>query len=236
MRSPLEGSREWLLLDEVESTQQVAVIALKDNAPSGVVFAKHQTKGTGRFGRAWFSEEGDSLTMTLILRSYPNHPKPYLLGMAVAAAAAGVVHCRLQWPNDLTIRGRKLGGILTELYPDEEARLVALVGVGINLNQKEFPADIAHRATSLHLEHGKQYDPLEVARQIVERIESLPEPNAWSDLAPVWSLYDRTPGKKYRLPDGQEATAIAVGSSGELLCSINGESHSLLAADAVFGN
>lgn len=235
MKSPLDGGYGWLELSEVESTQSVAKEELRSGGLGGIVLTHLQTSGVGRFGRPWITGLDDSLTMTMIFRQYPSHPKPYLIGMAVAIAVAGVAHAQLQWPNDVVIGGKKVAGLLTEMVADGQGRQVALVGVGLNLNQQEFPDEIAHRAVSLSQAHGGSYEPMEVAQQVVERLATLPEPNEWSDLAPIWGLFDRTPGKRYSLPNGKEAVAIAIGSAGQLLCSVGGESQTVLAGDAIFG-
>jgi BirA family transcriptional regulator, biotin operon repressor / biotin---[acetyl-CoA-carboxylase] ligase len=232
MRRPAD---RWIELQETPSTQEVAADLLRRGEDVGVVFAHDQTAGRGRFGRPWHSRPGDSLTFSLIFRTYADHPRPYLVGMATALAVAGVARCKVRWPNDLVIGDRKLGGILTELLPDEAGRRVPVVGVGLNLNQREFPAEIASLATSLTLAHGGEYDAEGVAHSIVSRIEALPEPQSWADLEPVWHLFDRTAGKRYRLPTGEEAVALGVGSEGQLLCSVEGESHAVMAADALFG-
>jgi len=222
-------------MDSVESTQSVAAGILLCNEPYGLVYAHNQASGKGRFGRQWVSKEGDSMTISLIFRAYTGHPKPYLIGMATSLAVAGVLHCQLRWPNDLVFGEKKVGGVLTELLPDPAGQLVPVVGIGLNLNQTEFPAEIAQIATSMSQARGGTYDPQLTAHRIVERLASLPEPNEWSDLAPIWQLYDFTPGKKYKLTSGEEALALGIGSEGQLLCSVDGESRSVLAADALFG-
>jgi BirA family biotin operon repressor/biotin-[acetyl-CoA-carboxylase] ligase len=237
MKSPLEFG-PWIELDEVESTQSAAASLLRDpqggNVP-GVVFARRQTAGKGRFGRTWLSEEGESLTMSLVFGTYPDHPKPWLIGMAVSMAAAGALHCLLRWPNDLIVEGRKLGGILTELITDSAGRKIPIVGIGVNLGQTAFPKEIASTATSLAMHRAGPFDPVHIAQGILGRLADLPEPDSWQRLAPVWELFDDTPGKMYKLPNGQAATALKVGPEGELLCSVDGESLTVMAAEALFG-
>lgn len=234
MKSPLDAG-EWLRLDEVESTQFDAAENLKSGGNVAVVFARNQTKGKGRFNRAWLSEPGESLTMSLIFRDYADHPAPQFIGMAVACAVAGTLHCELQWPNDLVFGGKKVGGVLTELLPDAHGRRVPVVGVGVNLNQKQFPDDIADRAISIAMYRGGLHDPLTIAEGILDRLKLIPEPDDWSSIQPVWMLFDHTPGKSYFLPDGSEAVAIGVGPDGRLICAVDGESSSVLAAEAIFG-
>jgi len=225
MKAPLDV---WRIEDEVESTQNLAASLLNDGI--GVVFARHQTGGRGRFGRTWVSHVGDSLTVSFVFHDYRNHPRPHLIGMGVAIAAAEAVYSRLQWPNDLVIGGRKVGGILTEIIGG-----VPIVGVGINLNQSSFPEEIADRAASLRMATGNIFDAKTVARQVYDRLDSVPEPNQFADLAPVWSLFDATPGKSYLLASGDLGEAIGVGSEGQLICSVEGDTRTVLAADGIFG-
>jgi len=236
MKSPTAFGEQWTEVDSAPTTQALAAKYLVEDSPIGVVYAHEQTAGKGRLGRTWLSKEGDSLTFSMIFRAYADHPKPYLVGMAASLAAAGVLHCQIRWPNDLVIGTLKIGGILTELLPDSQGRLVPVVGMGINLNQTEFAPEIASFATSLALSRGGMYDPQLIAHKIVERLAILPEPSNWSDLAPIWNVFDFTPGKRYKLATGEEAIALGIGSDGQLLCSVDGESRSVLAAEALFGS
>jgi len=235
VRSPLHNGFVWQEFASVASTQTVAAEAIRLGSQTGVVFALDQTQGKGRFGRTWVSSPGESLTFSLIFHGYPDHPCPYLIGMAVAIAAAGVTRCQLRWPNDLVEGSKKVGGILTELISDPEGRRIPVVGVGINLNQSEFSGEIAEIATSLRLKHGRSYMAREIGQKIIERLPDLPEPTTWSDLAPIWALFDATPGKTFRLMTGETAVALGIGSDGQLMCSVDGESRSIYAADAIFG-
>ena len=234
MTSPVANA-QWLIIESAGSTQDVAAQQLAAGDKFGAVLALDQVSGRGRFDRKWLSIPGDSLAVSLIFQAYADHAQPHLIGMATAIAAAGVLNCQLQWPNDLVADGRKLGGILTELATDSRGQKVPIVGVGVNLNQTAFPPEIAERATSMNLVHGGQYDAVDVAKRITARIELLPEPNNWSDLEIVWDVFDATPGKRYRLQDGVEGVAIGVGPNGQLLCSVAGDPRTVFAADAIMG-
>jgi BirA family biotin operon repressor/biotin-[acetyl-CoA-carboxylase] ligase len=236
MNSPLRLG-PWVTLAEAASTQDLAAALLRredESAIPGVIQARYQFAGRGRRQRTWLSQPGEGLAMSLIFRDYPAHPKPHLIGMTVAVAVARVIGCRLRWPNDVTFEGRKVGGILTELYPDAQDRPVAVVGVGLNLNERHFPPDIAHLATSLTLEKGGEYEPEAMGRRILAELPELPEPNAWSDLAPYWGPFDATPGKRYLQADGREAIGIEIGSEGELIAECEGVTVRILAAEALF--
>ncbi|MCB8932233.1 MAG: biotin--[acetyl-CoA-carboxylase] ligase [Fimbriimonadaceae bacterium] len=234
MKNPLDDG-PFLVLDEVESTQTVVADALRTGEPVGAVLALHQTRGRGRFDREWISEPGASLNLSLAMAAYSDHGEPWLVGMAVAVAVAGALHSELRWPNDLVLQGSKLGGILVEIVEDSRGRRVPVVGIGVNLNQTTFPEPLAKIATSLALHREGPFVPEEVARAILGRFAETPEPESWQSLEAIWGLFDDTPGKHYRLTDGREAVALGIGPHGELLCSVAGESMTVLAADAIFG-
>lgn len=236
MKSPL-ASEPWRMLDTTDSTQlEAGKIVLAGDREVSVIFALEQTAGKGRFERQWISPMGDCVAMSLIFWDYANHPKPWLIGMASAIAVAAALHARLQWPNDVVLNNKKLGGILTEIIVASNGDRIPVVGIGVNLNQTAFPPEIEDRATSLAIHRpGSVHDPVRVAKQIGERMELLPEPDDWSLLQPAWMNFDATPGKHYRLPDGEEAVGIGLGPQGELICAVQGETQSVLAADAILG-
>lgn len=235
MKSPIDQG-EWLVFDEAASTQDLAAAALLDSdSPPGVVQTLHQFAGRGRLGRAWLTEPGEALTFSLLFHAYADHPRPYLLGMAVGLAAAQTLDLKLRWPNDLNVEGRKIGGILTELYPDRRGRKVAVVGLGLNLNQRQFAPELKDIATSLYLERGEQHVAQSVGRDILERLRMAPEPHTWEDLREIWAPYDATPGKEYRLADGRVVVADRIGNDGELIGHVGSEEVRVLAAEAILG-
>lgn len=234
----------FLEVEETDSTQRLAAQMIREGGPCrSVILAHHQTAGHGRFGRTWHSAPGESLTASLVFWEYADSPIPWLIGMALACAAAGVLHCQLQWPNDLLVRGKKLGGVLTEIFEDGRGRRIPVVGLGINLNQNSFPIEIEHRAISLKMAHeagigGEEplvFSPKEIFTKILQRLPSLPEPDEWQSLAPIWDLFDATPGKLYSMPDGRQGIALRLGQDGELLLSVEGNPMTVRAAEAHFG-
>jgi BirA family transcriptional regulator, biotin operon repressor / biotin---[acetyl-CoA-carboxylase] ligase len=167
-----ERAIEWHLT--LDSTMQRAAALARDGAPSGaIVGADHQTAGHGRLGRRWHSESPGGLYFTMILR--PNLPLAGLpvvtlaLGLAVADAVqmfTGLA-CDLRWPNDVLANGRKLAGILTQMHEG-----AVLAGIGLNVNQPDFPPEIRGIATSIILETGTEHDKHFLLRAIAGSIES----------------------------------------------------------------
>lgn len=221
------------MLDEVDSTQRFASGLLKSGQPGDVVFAHHQNAGKGRFDRVWLSERGASLTFSIILREAADHPKPWLIGMASAVCAARICGCKVQWPNDLVSGAKKLGGTLVELVPDQERRLIPILGIGINVKQRSMPEAIEPIATSLAL-LGIHKEPVDLALDIEASLRGS-IPNEWADIRDAWTELDETPGKTFRLWDGEIGKAVSLTDQGALIVNVGGEMREVLAADAVFG-
>jgi BirA family biotin operon repressor/biotin-[acetyl-CoA-carboxylase] ligase len=225
----------WLELDEVDSTQNVVIERLKADEEVGVVFAHHQSGGRGRFGRIWASERGASLTMSIAFHDCRNEAQPWLAGMRVACACAGLFGCQVRWPNDLVVGSdfRKLGGILTELCPTPIG-MVPVVGIGINLLPGSIRPEFAKVAASWKL--AGPVAALELAGELVKAIELIRAPATWAELEPYWTPYDATAGKQYKLPTGEVVTAIRLGEQGELIATSQaGEVQKIMAAEALFG-
>ena len=228
-------SETWSVFDTVASTQDEARKQIQLSDPPGIIFGKHQTSGRGRLGRSWSSQESESLTMSVIVTLESNHERPWLLGMATALVVADVLDCRVQWPNDLTMNDHKVGGILTELFSTPSGRPVPVIGIGLNLNQTDFPVDIDGRATSVFLTTKVRMDPWDTAQRIVAGLRDFPLPTDWSDIKETWAKRDSTPGKTFKTWDGRTATAQFVGEDGSLWAKVDGTEVNLFAAEALFG-
>lgn len=143
------------------STNTDAMQAGRSGAPDGsVFFADEQTAGRGRGNHAWHSAAGEGLYVSILLRPQFSSDRLRLLPLIAGLSAAEAVRsaCDLQadlrWPNDLLIGSRKTGGILAEAQMDGASIGFAVVGIGINVHQKAFGADLATPATSLDIETG----------------------------------------------------------------------------------
>lgn len=219
-----------IILDEVTSTQDVLAEAVRSGSGVTIVVARHQTMGRGRFDRVWVDTRGESLTMSLAVHEAANHPQPWLIGMALALIAAEVLDLKVQWPNDLTLDSRKVGGILTEMVVTPTGAQVPVIGIGINLNQRAFSPPIDATATSLWLARGIEYSLEETATEIVQRFQLEPIPTAWWSISDRWQTRDMTPGKRFALPTGEFVIAQGIGPMGELLTT---DCRSIYAADAL---
>jgi BirA family biotin operon repressor/biotin-[acetyl-CoA-carboxylase] ligase len=141
----------------VDSTNERAFAALASGAArdGDVHVARGQTHGRGRLGRRWHSPDGEGLYLSMIVMPAPPPPPAPALTMAAglalldAARELDVPDARLKWPNDLVAGGRKLAGVLVETRGADPARPRFVVGVGFNVLQRGFPADVDQPATSL---------------------------------------------------------------------------------------
>ncbi len=148
------------VLAQTTSTNDEAKAAARLGAPHGATWvAESQTGGRGRLGRAWVSPPGESLLFSVLLRVTcpPSRLPPLALvaGLAtrdaVAAALGGAATPQLKWPNDVVVGKRKLAGVLVESILSGSRVDAVIVGIGINVRTRAFPAEIAERATSLAL-------------------------------------------------------------------------------------
>lgn len=145
-------------LESTGSTNSDAMAGARNGAPHGsVYFANEQTSGRGRGDHGWHSATGEGLYVSVVLRLAGPAARLALLPLAAGLAAADAIHgvaglsADLRWPNDLLIGPHKTGGILVEASSDSGGLPFAIVGIGINVHQRGFPADLATPATSLDL-------------------------------------------------------------------------------------
>jgi len=224
----------------VESTNQLALYAAQAGAKWGVWIADEQMAGRGRGGHHWHSVPGEGIYVSALVtpRVPMSHARNLPMSAGLAAQAA-VRECTgleldLRWPNDLMFGDRKCGGILVESASEPApgdwrpafgpALRYAVIGIGINLNQRRFPAELAAIATSLFLESEREYErePLLAAllRQLDEEVKRMRRSWLGTDNGP--DLYRRfesastwVSGKRVRVEEGGGYTGWTRGLDGE---------------------
>lgn len=180
--SVLPGDHPWqntlICCDEIPSTNDMAKALAAQGAPAGtVVTASAQSAGRGRLGRSFHAPQGMGVYLSVILRPDCTPDKLMHLTCAVAEAMCDAVEgcCglrpQIKWTNDLVAKGKKLGGILTELSLNPATGKVdwVVAGIGINCLQapEDFPDDIASMATSLLYLTGKDILPGHLAGHMI---------------------------------------------------------------------
>ena len=170
--------RQIAFYDIVDSTNTKAKQLAEEGAPDGTyVIAERQDAGKGRRGRGFDSPAGQGIWMTLILKPEidPNHASMITLVTALAVSKAITdmtgKQAGIKWPNDIIMSGKKVCGILTEMSAQLDYVNHIVVGIGINVQNKNFPKEIESVATSLFLETGEHYHRADLVEQIWENFE-----------------------------------------------------------------
>jgi len=147
----------------IDSTMRAAA-GLETGA---VVLADEQTAGQGRHGHSWHSEPGAGIYCSTVLSPAPVLTLALGLATAEAIAQAADVACDLRWPNDVMAGGKKVAGILVQLVDG-----AAIAGIGINLNQTAFPAELAAEATSLRMVSGREVSPTNLLIALLTAVDA----------------------------------------------------------------
>ena len=174
---------EWaggrtVYFDTTDSTNIQARRLAEAHAPHGtLVVSDRQDGGKGRRGRSWASPSGVGIWMSLILRPEIAPSSASMLTLAAALAVREGIQEEtglsplIKWPNDLVLNGKKICGILTEMSTELMEIQYVITGIGINVNQREFPPEIRDTATSLSLEAGRSFRRSSLIAAILKAFE-----------------------------------------------------------------
>jgi BirA family transcriptional regulator, biotin operon repressor / biotin---[acetyl-CoA-carboxylase] ligase len=164
---------------KIGSTNSEAMQSAAEGAPEGSVFlAEEQLAGRGRGAHTWHSARSTGIYCSIILR--PAMPPSDALIFSLAAglavrAAVGEIASHLQvdlkWPNDLLVGGKKFCGILTEMNAEATRVRHLVVGVGLNVNQVQFPAELRETATSLRIATGTEWSRVELCAALLKSLD-----------------------------------------------------------------
>jgi BirA family biotin operon repressor/biotin-[acetyl-CoA-carboxylase] ligase len=226
----LAGSRfagKLHFFPSIPSTNSYAMQQADDGAPDGsVYFADEQTQGRGRGSHAWTSPPGSGLYVSILLS--PRIPPADVLwlslasGLAVHNAIRTVTSLQpdLRWPNDLLFGRKKFCGILTELNAEVTRVRHAVIGIGINVHQPQFPEELRATATSLFVETGRNWPRQDLLLALLRSLDSeLAALTAPADLqAAAQSIRTRLErsstwirGKRVRVDEGDGFTGVSEG-------------------------
>jgi len=158
--------QNFIRLHSTQSTNDYLkdMLAKSTPVPEGtVIMAVHQSAGKGQQGATWQSEPGKNLTFSLLLKPHFLQPiQQFDLTVAVSLAIVeALAHyipeedLQIKWPNDISLKGKKMGGVLIENTVQGMGWKHAVVGIGLNVQQSKFSEVLQGRATSLWLEMQK---------------------------------------------------------------------------------
>ncbi|WP_069999852.1 biotin--[acetyl-CoA-carboxylase] ligase [Cellulosilyticum sp. I15G10I2] len=164
--------------EKVDSTNEVAKTLAREGAAEGtLIMADKQLMGKGRLGKTWDSPSGTGIWMSLILRPHiiPGQASQLTLlaGLNMCEAIRRVtgLDCKIKWPNDIVINGKKVCGILAEMSAEMDGINHIILGIGVNVNIKSFEGELPH-ATSLYLESGKTYLRRYIVKEFLHLFEA----------------------------------------------------------------
>ena len=204
--------------EEVTSTQDIAFeLMVEGRAHGTLVVAEHQTGGRGRGSTTWHSTPGKSILFSILLDLEPPDTFASILTIAIATATARAIQdvvglpARIDFPNDIVVRGKKVAGILLEVrdYGVPERRAVAGVGINVNQLRDELPEEIRAIATTLR-EENRDQEPIlrpRLLRYILRGLEKwldLIANDDYADLENAWNRFSAMEGKEVEFKKGGE--------------------------------
>lgn len=143
--------------------------------PEGALaVAEEQTEGRGRLGRSWVSPASVSILCSLVLEPAVETARLPELSVVAGRACAEAVHRvtglepRIKPPNDVLVGERKVAGILAEA---RDGRVILGIGVNVNTDPDQLPAEVTTAATSLLAELGRPVDRVELLVTLLEAVE-----------------------------------------------------------------
>ncbi len=218
----------------IDSTNKEShrLLASGQNLHGTAILALNQTKGRGQYGRSWLSAPGNHLAISIILQPenmlLSDLP---LLSMKTSIAVVRTLHAltpdlkpRIKWPNDIYIGDKKLAGILIENSISATRVQQCIIGIGMNINETDFPPDLQNPVSLLILT-GKKYEILPIAEKLrAEVINVAYEPlEKWK---PEYDqlIYKLEEQKEFSL-NGKKISAkiLGVDSDGRIRLSIDGQ-------------
>ena len=239
------GQPPMLYADSMTSTNIVLKQAAENGAAHGTVaLCEEQTAGRGRRGRGWVSARGQGLWVSLLIRPALSPDRAQLITFAAAIALADAVEKEtgleplIKWPNDLTLEGKKVCGILLELSGDVEAISYVVAGTGLNVGKEAYPAELSNSATSLQAVLGRPVERAPILRSYLAAIERHMDSLSHNGLPGILRAYEKrscTLHQKVRVTGGAEefsGTAAGLDENGALLVKLeDGTIRRVLAGD-----
>jgi BirA family biotin operon repressor/biotin-[acetyl-CoA-carboxylase] ligase len=164
--------RQIIVLQQTSSTNDAILQVATTNSNEGLVlFAEHQTAGRGQRGNRWESAAGKGLWFSILLQPKIQINDSGQLTIWAIEVVSDVIRTEfslepaIKLPNDVQLSGRKVAGVLVEMRAQKEASHLAVVGIGINVNQslEDFPPQLQSRAISLAMALHRPVDRRQLA-------------------------------------------------------------------------
>jgi BirA family biotin operon repressor/biotin-[acetyl-CoA-carboxylase] ligase len=171
--------KTFVILPETDSTNNHAMNAIRNGEAEDdtAFFAMKQTQGKGQRGRSWVSGIEQNLILSVVwnMKVFNIHRPFELSGLVALACRAffekyAVDGVLIKWPNDIYWNDRKAGGILIENIIKSGEWDKAIIGIGMNINQTDFPK-MERNVVSLKQITGKEHDPVSLAQELCKELD-----------------------------------------------------------------
>ena len=245
--------RKIYYFDKIDSTQNFALeLAQKPHENGSLVIAERQTHGRGRLNRRWVSPKG-GIWMSILLK--PNFESSYTslfpmvtsLALAVSIEKTLKIKTELKWPNDLTIKRKKIAGILIDASIESNKIDYIIIGIGINFKikpeivTKSIKSQRNYGITTL-IKKDQNANPIELVQQFLFELEQSYNRVVSDSIGQIrkeWSKRSSTIGKNITATTTTgilKGKAIGIDKTGALLLSNKGKVQRLLAGDITYKN
>ena len=237
--------------DSLDSTQNQALKMADNTSNNGaVIVAAQQTGGRGRSGRKWISPKG-GIWFSVILQPKFDISITTLFPIASALALSNAIEKtfkispELKWPNDLTIKGKKIAGMLVDVSLESNRIENMVLGVGINFNvdvkqiEKTLKDTPNFYGIATLSEQKKKVKPVQLIQTFLvelEKIYELLNAKHTKKIISEWTKRSSTIGKNVELEtiDGKiKGKAIKIDEDGALIISSNGKTNKIIAGDII---
>ncbi len=171
--------RNFIYCDEVDSTNTVLLTNKDFNQDGTVLLAEYQSKGRGRKNRAWVSNAGQNLTFSILLKGDFKEKKVNLINLGSSLSVAQSLEnlyqfdVELKWPNDVLVNKKKIAGILLESTSKRNKINKLVIGIGINVNQPNFPGKYDIQPTSVRKEFKSIVSREKLLSEVLNNFESI---------------------------------------------------------------
>jgi BirA family transcriptional regulator, biotin operon repressor / biotin---[acetyl-CoA-carboxylase] ligase len=205
--------RNFIYCDEVGSTNSELLTSKEFSRNGTVLLAEFQTHGRGRKNREWISSSGQNLTFSILLKEDFKDQKVNLINLGSAVAVAQAIEnlyqldVELKWPNDVLIEKKKVAGILLESVSKGNKISRLVIGIGINVNQPNFPGKFDFPPTSLRKEFHLLISRERLLCEILNNFESiLSERNNGEKILNDWRSRCKMIGERVKVVEDENVT------------------------------
>ncbi|MGB4438258.1 MAG: biotin--[acetyl-CoA-carboxylase] ligase [Sedimentibacter sp.] len=213
--------------DQIDSTNLYAK-NMGDTLEHGtVITCEEQKTGRGRLGKKWESQSGSMCMSILVKPEIKLHQVSKITQVCAAAVSIALdelsINTQIKWPNDIIMNNKKICGILTEMKTEMNVLTYIVIGIGLNVNNEDFPNEIQNTATSIFIETGLSFEKNIIAAKILNNFEILYDEfikDNYKASLDICRKKSYVLGKQINLIENnivKKAKAIDLGNDGELI-------------------